>query len=124
MGLYQRKWRRKDGTTMTSGTWWMTAMVDGRQICRSTGATNKRVAQQREDAWRTEIAQGQYSLLKKAPPIKEWAAKYLQSVEHPNTQRRYASSMANLVAFLAILAWIISRQHASKNSNAPDVKTE
>jgi len=77
----------------------MTAMVDGRQVCKTTASTNKRVAQQRQDAWRTEIAQGQYSLLKKAPHLKEWSEKYLESVEHPNTRRRYKSSKANLESF-------------------------
>jgi hypothetical protein len=33
--------------------WWMTAMVDGRRVCKSTGTTNKRVAQKRQEAWRT-----------------------------------------------------------------------
>jgi integrase len=99
LGLYRRTWRRKNGTLVRSPTWQMTAMVDGRQVCKSTGTTNKRVAQKRQDAWRTEIAQGQYSLLKKAPELKDWAEKYLESVEHPNTRRRYKSSWANLTAF-------------------------
>jgi integrase len=99
--MYRRTWRRKDGTKVTSRAWWMTVIVDGRQVCKSSGTTNKRLAQQRQDAWRTEIAQGQYSLLKKAPTLKEWAERYLQSVDHPNTQRRYKSSMVNLVAFFA-----------------------
>ena len=74
-------------------------MIDGRQVCKSTGTTNKRVAQKHQDAWRTEIAQGQYSLLRKAPQLKDWAEKYLESVEHPNTPKRYKSSGANLAAF-------------------------
>jgi hypothetical protein len=98
LGLYRRTWRRKNGTLVRSPTWQMTAMIDGRQVCKSTGTTNKRVAQKRQDAWRTEIAQGQYSLLKKAPQLKDWAEKYLESVEHPNTRRRYKSSGANLAA--------------------------
>jgi integrase len=77
----------------------MTAMVDGRQVCKTTGSSNKRLAQKRQDAWRTEIAQGQYSLLKKAPPLRDWAEKYLESIEHPNTRRRYKSSKANLELF-------------------------
>jgi integrase len=74
-------------------------MVDGRQVCKTTHTTNKRLAQKRQDAWRTEIAQGQYSLLKKSPHLKEWAEKYLDSVELPNTRRRYKSSKANLERF-------------------------
>lgn len=99
MGLYRRKWRNKDGTLVKSKVWWMTAMIDGGQVCKSTGTTNKRLAQKRQDAWRTEIAQGQYSLLRKAPVFNEWAEKYLESVEHTNTRRRYKSSKANLEAF-------------------------
>jgi hypothetical protein len=82
MGLYRR---RKDGKVVAIKVWWMTAMIDGRQVCKSAGTTNKRIAQKREDAWRTEIAQGQHSLLKKAPQLKDWAEKCLESVEHPNT---------------------------------------
>jgi integrase len=99
MGLYRRKWRSKDGTLVKSKVWWMTAMVDGRQVCKSTLSANKRISQQRQDAWRTEIAQGQYSLLRKAPYLKEWAEKYLESIDHPNTRRRYKSSKANLEVF-------------------------
>jgi integrase len=77
----------------------MSAMVDGHQICRPTGASNKRVAQQIYEAWRVEIAQGRFDLLKKAPELKDWAEKYLKSVDHPNTRRRYKSSMENLIAF-------------------------
>jgi integrase len=77
----------------------MTATVDGRQVCKTAGTSNMRLALKRQDAWRTEIAQGQYSLLRKAPLLKDWANKYLESVEHPNTRRRYRSSGANLAAF-------------------------
>lgn len=99
MGLYLRKWRRKDGTLVKSKVYWMTAMVDGRQVCKTSSTTNKRLAQKRQDAWRTEISQGQYSLLRKAPQLNEWSEKYLESVDHPNTRRRYKSSKANLEAF-------------------------
>jgi integrase len=99
MGLYRRHRRRKDGTVVAIKVWWMTAMIDGRQVCKSTATTNKRIAQKRQDAWRTEITQGQYSLLRKAPQLQDWAEKYLESVEHPNTHRRYKSSEANLVRF-------------------------
>jgi integrase len=100
MGLYRRKRRRKDGTVVSIKVWYMTAMVDGEQVCKSARTTNKRLAQQRQDAWRTQIAQGQYSLLRKAPYLKDWSEKYLESVDHPNTRRRYKSSEANLLAFL------------------------
>jgi len=99
MGLYRRRWPRKDGKIMTSPAWWMSAMVDGRQVCKPTGVTNRRMAQQIYDAWKAEIAQGQFNLLKKAPKLKEWAEKYLKTVDHANTRRRYESSKKNLVSF-------------------------
>jgi integrase len=99
MGLYRRKWRNNSGKFITSPPWWMSAMIDGHQICKPTGVTNKRTAQQIYDAWRAEIAQGQFNLLKKAPRLKEWAEKYLKTVDHPSTRRRYESSKENLISF-------------------------
>jgi integrase len=99
VGLYRRTWRRKDGKLVKNKIWWMTAMVDGRQVCKTTGTSNKRLAQRRQDAWRTGIAQGKYSLLKKSPQLGEWSEKYLLSVDLPNTRRRYKSSKANLELF-------------------------
>jgi integrase len=99
MGIYRRSWRRRDGKVIISKPYWMSAMVDGRQVCRSTGTANKRLAQRMCDAWRAEIAQGRFDLLKKAPKLKEWAENYLKSIDHPNTRRRYASSKQNLVGF-------------------------
>jgi integrase len=88
MGLYKR---RKN--------WTMTAMVDGRQQCKSTGTSNKRLAQRMQDAWRAEISKGAFNLLKKAPPLREFAEKYLKSVDYQNTRRRYECSKVALVSF-------------------------
>jgi integrase len=99
MGLYRRRWRNSEGKFITNSHWWMSAMVDGRQICKPTGVINKRIAQQIYDAWRAEISQGQFNLLKKAPKLAEWSEKYLKTVDHPNTRRRYESSKENLVSF-------------------------
>jgi integrase len=74
-------------------------MVDGRQVCKPTGTDNRRAAQKIYDVWRAEISQGRFDLLRKAPTLKDWAEKYLKSVDHPNTRRRYKSSKENLVAF-------------------------
>jgi hypothetical protein len=41
MGLYRRQWRKEDGKLVTSSPWWMSAIVDGRQVCKPTGVTNK-----------------------------------------------------------------------------------
>jgi len=76
-------------------------MVDGKQISESTGETNRRLAQQKLNIRLAEIAQGQFNLLKKhGPPLGAWSQKFLESVQHDNTRRRYASSRANLVSFL------------------------
>jgi integrase len=99
MGLYRRKWRNCDGKFITNSHWWMSAMVDGRQICKPTGVINKRTAQQIYDAWRAEVSQDQFNLLKKAPKLKEWAEKYLKTVDHLNTRKRYEASKENLISF-------------------------
>lgn len=100
MGLYKRTWRDKRGRVHTAKIWDMCFTVPGvGQICESTKTTNKRVAQQIYDARRGEIAHGKFDLLKKAPELEGWAKRYLESVEHPNTRRRYKSSKENLVAF-------------------------
>jgi integrase len=90
MGLYRRG----------GNTWWMSYTVDGRQHLESTGVSNKRRAQQILDSRRGEIADGRFSLLKtQCPKLNDWASKYLASVQHPNTRRRYASSKENLISF-------------------------
>jgi integrase len=99
MGLYRRTWKDRNGKIHESKVWWMNLMVDGKQHLESCKVTNRRVAQGILDVRRAEIAQGQFNLLKKAPKLKEWAEKYLKSVEHPNTRRRYESSKENLIAF-------------------------
>jgi integrase len=88
MGLYKR-----------NKIWSMTATVDGHQQCKTTGTSNKRLAQKMQDVWRAEIAQGNWSLLKGSPTLKEWAEKYLKSVDHENTRRRYECSKVALVSF-------------------------
>jgi integrase len=88
MGLYKR-----------GKNWSMTAMVDGRQRCKSTGTSNKRLARKMQDEWRTEIRQGKSSLLRKAPILKDWAEEYLKTVDHDNTRRRYECSKVALVSF-------------------------
>jgi integrase len=100
MGLYKRKWRDKRGKIHTSNIWEMSYVVPGMgQKCESTKTSNKRVAQQILDARRGEIAHGKFDLLKKAPQLKDWVTQYLESVEHPNTRRRYASSGENLIEY-------------------------
>jgi integrase len=78
----------------------MAYVVDGRQRCEGTGETNRRLAQEKLSIRLAQIAQGQFNLLKKhGPRLGEWAKKYLESVQHENTRRRYTSSKANLVSY-------------------------
>jgi integrase len=90
MGLYKR-----------GNVWWFTYMVDGRQKCEAAGTSNKRLAQKLLDIRRSEIAEGRYANLLKSnvPKLGDWAEKYLTTVQHPNTRRRYASSKENLISF-------------------------
>jgi integrase len=89
MGLYRR-----------GRFWWMTYTADGKQRFESTHETNRRRARQKLDIRHAEIAQGNFNLLKKrSPRLSDWSEKYLESVQHANTRRRYASSRMNLISF-------------------------
>jgi integrase len=74
-------------------------VADGRQHCESTAETNRRLAQEKLNIRLAEIAQGRFNLLKPSPTLSDWSEKYLKSVQHENTCRRYASSKANLISF-------------------------
>lgn len=80
--------------------WWMAYVVNGKQICESTRETNRQLAQQKLNIRLAQVAQGEFNLLKKhGPRLNAWTEKYLESVQHDNTRRRYASSRANLNLF-------------------------
>jgi integrase len=77
--------------------WQMGVCVDGRQICRSTHTTNKQLARKLLARWETEVFEGRFHLLRSIPPqFDHWAEEFLTKVFHPNTRRRYASSVAKL----------------------------
>jgi integrase len=102
MGLYRRKWKDKNGKVHESKAWWIDFVIAGEgQRCEATGTSNKRLAQKILDIRRSEIAEGRYANLLKSnvPKLNNWAEKYLSSVQHPNTRRRYASSKVNLISF-------------------------
>jgi len=93
LGLYRRR---------KTKIWWMSYTADGIQHCESTKESNRRLAQQKLDVRRAEIAQGQFNLLKRnGPSLGEWSDRYLESVQHPNTRRRYTCSRANLIEFFS-----------------------
>jgi len=103
MGLYRRSWKREDGTSVITKTWWMSYIVNGRQRCESTHTTNKREAQKRLDIRRAEIAEGRFSNLVKShsPRFKAYISAYLSTRRdiHPNTVLRYRVSERSLVEF-------------------------
>ena len=105
MGLYRRKWRRKDGKVVKSKTWWIDYMVDGHQHCESTGTSNKRLARKILDIRRAEIVEGRFSGLVKshAPTLKHYISEYLESRTdlHLNTRTRYGVSRRCLEDFFA-----------------------
>lgn len=86
--LYKRRGSRK---------WMMAAIVAGKQVCKSTHTSNKRLARHILERWETEIFEGRFHLPKSRPPFfEEWAEEFLTRVQHANTRKRYASSIGKL----------------------------
>jgi len=80
--------------------WYGAFSADGRHFNRSTGTSNKRLAKKILDSWRADIIEGRFNLLKsQAPTLKDWSKKFVDSIQHPNTRRRYAVSKVSLDAF-------------------------
>jgi integrase len=80
-----------------SKRWQMGVNVGGRQICKSTHTANKSLAKKLLARWETEVFEGRFYLPRSTPPLfEEWADEFLSKVAHPNTRRRYTSSVRNL----------------------------
>ena len=80
-----------------SRNWMMAVTIDGRQVCKSAHTSNKRLADQLLSRWETEVFEGRFHLPKSAPPpFAEWADEFLAKVSHPNTRKRYGSSIGKL----------------------------
>jgi integrase len=80
-----------------SQQWQMGVMVGGRQICRSAHTTNKGMAKKILARWETEIFERRFHLPQSTPPyFEDWADEFLTKVTHPNTQKRYTSSVGKL----------------------------
>jgi hypothetical protein len=80
----------------------MAVTINGRQVCKSTHTSNKRLADQLLSRWETEVFEGRFHLPKSAPPpFEEWADEFLARVAHPNTRKRYGSSVGKLKAAFA-----------------------
>jgi len=80
-----------------SKQWQMGVSVGGRQLCRSAHTTNKGVAKKLLARWETEVFEHRFHLPQSNPPyFEEWASKFLAKVAHPNTRKRYTSSVMKL----------------------------
>ena len=58
VGLYRRRYRHRDGTTVKARIWWMAYTANGRHRCESTGTSNRRLAQKILAIRLAEIARG------------------------------------------------------------------
>ena len=78
-------------------------MAEGRQICESTGTSNKKLARKILDKRKGEITEGRFpGLLKSHPPtLRNYISTYLESRTdlHPNTRTRYGGSRRFLEDF-------------------------
>jgi integrase len=80
-------------------TWWISYTVGGRQRFESTRSTRKRDARQLLDIRKGAAREGRLRLTKsKAPRFDEYAQRFLLTIQHPNTEKRYRSSVRNLEA--------------------------
>src|SRR4051794_7518620 len=80
-----------------SKQWHMGVSVGGRQICRSAHTTNKCVAKRLLARWETEVFERRFHLPQSTPPyFEEFADEFLTKVAHPNTRKRYTSSVGKL----------------------------
>ncbi|SRR5579871_575086 len=80
-----------------SKNWMMAVTIDGRQVCKSSRTSNKRKADQLLSRWETEVFERRYYLPTSTPPLfADWADEFLTKVTHPNTRKRYGSSVGKL----------------------------
>ena len=85
-----------------SRQWQMGVTINGRQICRSAHTTNKSVAKKLLARWETEVFEHRFHLPQSTPPFfEDWAKEFLAKVGHPNTRKRYTSSVGKLQTKLA-----------------------
>jgi integrase len=80
-----------------SANWMMTVSKDKRQLSKSTHTSNKRLAQHLVARWDAEVFDRRFQLQKSNPPLfEDWADDCLKKVSHPNTRKRYGSSIGKL----------------------------
>jgi len=75
-------------------------MANGKQVFESTKSTSRRFAQKLLAIRKAEVAEGRYRLPASKPPqLSEYADQFLETIQHPNTKRTYASSIQMLKKF-------------------------
>jgi integrase len=91
----------------------MAVNISGKQVCKSTHTTSKRTAKQMLSKWETDVFEGRFHLPRSTPPyFEEWADDFLKRVSHPNTRRRYSSSVGKLnTKFTGVRLSDISADH-------------
>lgn len=81
-----------------SKNYMMAVVVAGRQVCRSTHTSKKRLAEKMCAQWETEIFEGRFHLLRsKAPLFEDYAKEFEASVPHQKTRSRYETSNRSLL---------------------------
>ena len=87
------------GIYLRGKTWWISYFVAGRQRFESSRSTKKRDARQLLEIRKGAAREGRLRLTKSnAPRFDDYTRSFLLTVQHPNTQKRYRSSVRNLVA--------------------------
>jgi integrase len=88
------------GVFLRGKIWWISYFVAGKQRFESSRSWKKRDAHRLLDARKGAKAEGRLKLPKtNAPHFLEFTRKFLVTIRHPNTQKRYKSSVRNLIAF-------------------------
>jgi integrase len=87
------------GIYLRGKTWWISYFIGGRQRFESSRSAKKRDARQLLDIRKGAAREGRLRLTKSnAPRFDEYSRSFLLTVQHPNTQKRYRSSVRNLTA--------------------------
>jgi integrase len=85
------------GIYLRGKTWWISYFVGGRQRFESSRSTKKRNARQLLEIRKGAAREGRLRLTRSnAPRFDEYTRSFLLTVQHPNTQKRYGSSVRNL----------------------------
>jgi len=100
-GIEKGKTPKIMGIYLRGKTWWISYFAGGRQRFESSRSTKKRDARQLLDIRKGAAREGRLGLAKSNTfRFDEYARSFLLTVQHPNTKKRYGSSVRNLAACL------------------------